>query len=95
MLSPRWGSGCNLSAELCGLILEDDGVLGVAHIGLVTDCTFLGGVIKARPHYDQSMKEATLSVDEVKVLEGGFACFKAKVSRPGPFSFMASSFCVR
>lgn len=64
------GVGLNPKACLCGLMLEDEGVLGVVHIGIGTNIT-LGGKVKAKTHYDLLMHGATLIVDgEVAVEEG-------------------------
>lgn len=64
------GVGLNPRARLCGLMLEDEGVLGVVHIGIGTNLT-LGGNVKARVHYDLLMQAATLKVDGKVVLRAG------------------------
>lgn len=64
------GVGLNPRARLCGLMLEDEGVLGVVHIGIGTNLT-LGGKIKAPVHYDLLMHSATLTVDGKMVLHAG------------------------
>lgn len=67
------GVGLNPQARLCGLMLEDEGVLGVVHIGIGTNIT-LGGKVKAKVHYDLLMHGATLLVDgEVVVRDGELA----------------------
>jgi leucyl aminopeptidase (aminopeptidase T) len=64
------GVGLNPQARLCGLMLEDEGVFGVVHIGIGTNIT-LAGRVKARLHYDLLMGGATLDVDgEVVRCEG-------------------------
>ena len=45
-------------------MLEDEGVIGSAHIGIGTSIT-LGGVIKAPTHYDLIMWNPTIVVDGV------------------------------
>jgi len=64
------GVGLNPQARLCGLMLEDEGVLGVVHIGIGTSIT-LGGSIKAKVHYDLLIHGATLDVDGQIVLRDG------------------------
>ena len=64
------GVGLNPKARMCGIMLEDEGVFGVVHIGIGTNIT-LGGRIKAAVHYDLLMYNATLEVDGNRILEGG------------------------
>jgi len=64
------GVGLNPKARICGLMLEDEGVLGVVHVGIGTNTT-LGGRVKARTHYDLLMYGATVTVDGETVLEEG------------------------
>ncbi len=64
------GVGLNPQARLCGLMLEDEGVLGVVHIGIGTNIT-LGGHVKSKVHYDLFMHGATLDVDGQIVLRDG------------------------
>jgi leucyl aminopeptidase (aminopeptidase T) len=64
------GVGLNPRARLCGRMLEDEGVLGVVHIGIGTSIT-LGGTVRAKIHYDLLMHEATLEVDGEVVLKDG------------------------
>ncbi|RMF87844.1 MAG: leucyl aminopeptidase, partial [Nitrospinota bacterium] len=68
------GVGLNPQARLCGIMLEDEGVLGVVHIGIGTNIT-LGGTVKARVHYDLLMHRATLTVDDQVVLRDGELTF--------------------
>lgn len=68
------GVGLNPAARLCGLMLEDEGVLGVVHIGIGTSIT-LGGTVQARLHYDLLMHAATLTVDGRTVLRQGVVAF--------------------
>ena len=64
------GIGLNPSARLCGWMLEDEGVLGVVHIGIGSSIQ-LGGVVAAPTHYDLLMRGATLTVDDVPILRDG------------------------
>jgi leucyl aminopeptidase (aminopeptidase T) len=68
------GVGLNPEARLCGLMLEDEGVLGVVHIGIGSSIT-LGGTIKAKTHYDVLMYGATLTIDQDVVLQEGRLAF--------------------
>ena len=64
------GVGLNPQARLCGLMLEDEGVLGLVHIGIGTNIT-LGGTVQAKTHYDLLILGATLVVDGEVVLRDG------------------------
>jgi leucyl aminopeptidase (aminopeptidase T) len=64
------GVGLNPKARLCGLMLEDEGVLGVVHVGIGTNIT-LGGTVRAKTHYDLLIHGATLTVDGKVVLRDG------------------------
>jgi len=63
------GLGLNPKCRMIGVMLEDEGVVGSAHIGIGTNIT-LGGVIKAPTHYDLLMWNPTITIDGVKVFEG-------------------------
>ncbi len=63
------GLGLNPKCRMIGVMLEDEGVIGSAHIGIGTSIT-LGGAIKAPTHYDLIMWNPTIVVDGVKVFEG-------------------------
>lgn len=62
--------GLNPECKMRGVMLDDEGVLGTAHIGIGTS-TLLGGEIKAPGHYDAIMWEPTLYLDDKKVLDKG------------------------
>lgn len=64
------GIGLNPKARMCGIMLEDEGVFGVVHIGIGTNIT-LGGKIKAAVHYDLLMYNATLNLDGSLILKDG------------------------
>lgn len=68
------GVGLNPKARLCGIMLEDEGVLGVVHIGIGTNIT-LGGTVRAKVHYDLLMHAPTLRVDRDIILENGEPAF--------------------
>lgn len=64
------GVGLNPKSVMQGIMLEDEGVFGTAHIGIGTNIT-LGGNVKAAIHYDLIMWEPTIEVDGRVVLEKG------------------------
>ncbi|MFH1758770.1 MAG: leucyl aminopeptidase [Pseudomonadota bacterium] len=64
------GVGLNPAAKICGVMLDDEGAFGVVHIGIGTNIT-LGGVIKAKTHYDLLMYKSTLVIDGKEVLKDG------------------------
>ena len=64
------GIGMNPSCRFTGLMLEDEGVLGSIHIGTGTNIT-LGGVVKARSHYDLIMSKPTLALDGEILIDKG------------------------
>jgi len=63
------GTGLNPNCRMCGLMLEDEGVLSTCHIGIGTSIT-LGGTVKAAVHYDLLMWEPKIEVDGVTVVHG-------------------------
>jgi leucyl aminopeptidase (aminopeptidase T) len=56
------GIGLNPNAHLRGAIIEDEGVLGTAHVA-VGDNTLMNGVNKAPIHIDMVMKDPTVELD--------------------------------
>ncbi len=48
------GVGLNPNCRMCGIMLEDEGVISTCHIGIGTSIT-LGGTVKAAVHYDLLM----------------------------------------
>ena len=63
------GLGLNPKCRLCGIMLEDEGVIGPAHIGIGTSIT-LGGTVKAPTHYDLLMWNPRIEVDGKVIFEG-------------------------
>ena len=63
------GVGLNPKCRLCGLMLEDEGVISTCHIGVGTNIT-LGGNTKAPIHYDLLMWEPKIEVDGEIILIG-------------------------
>lgn len=64
------GVGLNPMAELRGRMLEDEGVLGTAHVGFGANTT-LGGKNSAPVHIDLICRQATVYVDGQVLLEAG------------------------
>lgn len=64
------GIGLNPTAEICGNMLEDEGVAGTCHIG-IGDNTSFGGKVNAKNHIDLIIKNATVKVDGKSILENG------------------------
>lgn len=60
------GIGLNPAAELTGVMLEDEGVMGTVHIGIGTSL-MLGGEILAPMHYDLLMFAPVITVDGVVI----------------------------
>jgi leucyl aminopeptidase (aminopeptidase T) len=63
------GLGLNPKCRMIGVMLEDEGVVGSAHIGIGTSIQ-LGGTIKAPMHYDLLMWNPTITIDGTIVFEG-------------------------
>jgi leucyl aminopeptidase (aminopeptidase T) len=63
------GVGLNPNCRMCGIMLEDEGVLSTCHIGIGTNIT-LGGNTKAPIHYDLLMWEPKIEVDGEVVING-------------------------
>jgi 2,5-dihydroxypyridine 5,6-dioxygenase len=63
------GVGLNPKCRLCGIMLEDEGVISTCHIGIGTNIT-LGGNTKTPVHYDLLVWEPTVEVDGKTVIEG-------------------------
>ncbi len=67
------GVGLNPKCRLCGIMLEDEGVISTAHIGIGTSIT-LGGTVKAPTHYDLLMWDPKIEVDGKVLVDGGKIC---------------------
>jgi 2,5-dihydroxypyridine 5,6-dioxygenase len=63
------GVGLNPKCKMIGIMLEDEGVLGSAHIGVGTNIT-LGGTIKAPCHYDLLVWYPRIEIDGEAVIDG-------------------------
>jgi leucyl aminopeptidase (aminopeptidase T) len=65
----EFGIGLNPLAHIRGSIIEDEGMLGTAHVGL-GDNTRLGGKNNAPTHIDLVFKSPHVKLDGVTVLKG-------------------------
>ena len=66
----EFGIGTNPNAILTGDSIEDEKVLGMAHVAL-GDPAFEGGSFKNNPHIDLILKKPTVMMDGHLVLENG------------------------
>ena len=64
------GVGLNPKCKMTGIMLDDEGVLGSAHIGIGSNFT-LGGNLKAAIHYDLVLWHPTIKLDEKIVMKNG------------------------
>lgn len=64
------GIGLNPFAKLCGSMLEDEGCLGTAHIGIGANAT-IGGQNNVAFHLDHIMNNVTLYIDEHIIMKDG------------------------
>lgn len=64
------GIGTNPAAILTGNVLEDEKVIGTAHLAFGTSAG-LGGVNAAGVHIDGVMLQATVEVDGQRLLDNG------------------------
>jgi aminopeptidase len=69
-LLAEFGIGTNPKAELTGRVIEDEKVLGTVHFALGNDLTY-GGDNNIQLHLDGVIKEATIIVDNVVIMEKG------------------------
>ncbi|MCW4036606.1 MAG: leucyl aminopeptidase [Candidatus Bathyarchaeota archaeon] len=69
------GVGLNPKSRMTGVMLDDEGVLGSAHIGIGTNIT-LGGRVKAAVHYDLVIWRPTIELDGQRVTEEGKIKFR-------------------
>jgi leucyl aminopeptidase (aminopeptidase T) len=64
------GIGSNESARLTGNILEDEKILGTAHVAFGASAG-IGGIVSVPIHLDVVVLDASLEIDGRPVLEGG------------------------
>lgn len=66
----EFGIGFNPKAKLRGIVVEDEGVLGTAHVAIGTSAS-LGGIVQASLHYDLIMRNVTIDIDGKVILSNG------------------------
>jgi len=66
----EFGIGANDHARICGIILEDEKVLGTCHIALGNNAHF-GGTVEVGVHVDGVMRDPTITIDGVTILAAG------------------------
>jgi leucyl aminopeptidase (aminopeptidase T) len=64
------GIGTNPKAKLIGNVLEDEKVMGTAHVAFGDNHTF-GGKVKANVHLDGIIKRPDIYLDGQKIMENG------------------------
>jgi len=64
------GIGLNPLAKLCGSMLEDEGCLGTAHVGIGANST-IGGKNSVPFHLDHIMKDVTIYIDNEMIIKDG------------------------
>ncbi|MBD3386253.1 aminopeptidase [candidate division KSB1 bacterium] len=69
-LVAEFGIGTNSSAKLCGYSLEDEKVLGTAHVALGNNISF-GGSNDVPVHLDGVIYKATVMIDGKNILKNG------------------------
>lgn len=67
----EWGFGTHPRAIVSGNFLEEERILGYAHIALGDDVRFDGGIIKSPVHLDGIIRDASLEVDGKLVIDRG------------------------
>jgi leucyl aminopeptidase (aminopeptidase T) len=73
------GVGLNRRSRMIGVMLEDEGVWGTAHIGIGTNIT-LGGTVKASCHYDLILWHPTIEIDGAVLIRDG----EPQLPKPAP-----------
>jgi aminopeptidase len=66
----EFGIGTNDKAILTGVILEDEKVMGTIHVAL-GDNKSMGGSVRVSSHLDGLVKQATVWLDNDKIMENG------------------------
>ncbi len=64
------GIGTNDKAKICGSVLEDEKVVGTAHIGIGNNTSY-GGKIDVPVHIDCVFSKPTIVVDGKRIMEDG------------------------
>lgn len=66
----EFGIGLNPLAKLRGFMLEDEGCLGTAHLGIGANAT-VGGKNSVPFHLDHIIREVTVAIDGAIIIENG------------------------
>jgi aminopeptidase len=66
----EFGIGTNDKAMLTGVILEDEKVMGTIHIAF-GDNKSMGGAVRVASHLDGMVKQPTVWLDDLKIMEAG------------------------
>jgi len=66
----EFGIGTNPKAKICGLILEDEKVLGTVHIAFGNNIS-MGGSIDVPIHIDCIIKSPSFAIDGKPIMENG------------------------
>jgi leucyl aminopeptidase (aminopeptidase T) len=64
------GIGTNPAATLTGIVLEDEKIMGTAHVAFGSSAG-IGGVVQSTVHVDSVMLEPTIEIDGQTVVSGG------------------------
>jgi leucyl aminopeptidase (aminopeptidase T) len=64
------GIGTNPAARLCGVVLEDEKIIGTAHVAFGSSAG-IGGVVQSSVHVDSILLEPTIEIAGVTVASGG------------------------
>ena len=64
------GIGTNPAATLCGVVLEDEKIIGSAHVAFGSSAG-IGGIVQSSVHIDSIMLEPTVEIAGVTVVAGG------------------------
>jgi leucyl aminopeptidase (aminopeptidase T) len=65
------GIGCNHGARLSGVTLEDEKVLGTCHVAVGSNA-FFGGTVSVGVHLDGVLREPSIWIDGVQIMQGGW-----------------------
>jgi leucyl aminopeptidase (aminopeptidase T) len=68
------GIGTNPAATLCGVVLEDEKLIGTAHVAFGSSAG-IGGVVQSSVHIDSIMLEPTVAIAGETVVAGGRLVF--------------------
>jgi len=66
----EFGIGLNDKAKISGIVLEDEKMLGTAHIALGNN-VFFGGTVRAPCHIDCVFKKPSIWADELQIMDTG------------------------